>query len=116
MIRKRRGSDASMSSVNSLINANFPPPIQMKSFGQKQRERTSREEFVMVMDSGEILVVSCNDGKVQSYDVKQQLVCAIKIRTPRVMDRIVVQTKELDIIVVNIVNNSMKSRKLEVAP
>ncbi|KGR16726.1 hypothetical protein MG3_01456, partial [Candida albicans P78048] len=116
MIRKRRGSDASMSSVNSSINANFPPPIQMKSFGQKQRERTSREEFVMVMDSGEILVVSCNDGKVQSYDVKQQLVCAIKIRTPRVMDRIVVQTKELDIIVVNIVNNSMKSRKLEVAP
>ena len=55
-------------------------------------------------------------GKVQSYDVKQQLVSAIKIRTPRVMDRIVVQTKELDIIVVNIVNNSMKSRKLEVAP
>lgn len=117
MIRKRRGSDASMSSVNSLINANFPPPIQMKSFGQKQRERKeniSREEFVMVLDNGEILVVSCSDGKIESYDVKEPLTSAIKIRTPRVLDRIVVQTTKMDIIVVNIINNNMKFRQLKI--
>lgn len=83
MLRKRRGSDASLSSVNSLVNANFPPPpppIEMKSHSQEQRERKTnsvgKEEYVMVFQTGEILVVSCVDGSIKRYDVKESLINA----------------------------------------
>lgn len=121
MLRKRRGSDASLSSVNSLVNANFPPPpppIEMKSHSQEQRERKTnsvgKEEYVMVFQTGEILVVSCVDGSIKRYDVKESLINAKKIRTPRVPDRIVCLTSSADLIVVNIVNNNLKSKQLTI--
>ncbi|KAL6451541.1 LOW QUALITY PROTEIN: hypothetical protein SBY92_002884 [Candida maltosa Xu316] len=117
MLRKRRGSDASLSSVNSQVNANFPPPIQMKSFSQEQRERKeflSKEEYVMVLQSGEILVVSCSDGTIKRYDVNQPLINARKIRTARVPDRIVCLTESTELVVVNIVNNVLKFKNLKI--
>jgi hypothetical protein len=120
MLRKRRGSDASLSSVNSLVNANFPPPpppIEMKSHSQEQRERKAtvgKEEYVMVLQTGEIIVVSCVDGSIKRYNVKETLLNATKIRTPRVPDRIVCLTTNAELVVVNIVNNNLKFKQLKI--
>ncbi|RLV92815.1 hypothetical protein JA1_002909 [Spathaspora sp. JA1] len=122
----RRGSDVS-------INGNFPPPpISMKSFGEQQREiareptpdnQLNKDEFVIVLETGALIVYSCNDGKIKcsniitslyGHDTTLKVLSAKKLRTPRINDRIICQIDNSDLIVATVINNIWKFRKLEV--
>ncbi|EGW30239.1 uncharacterized protein SPAPADRAFT_63856 [Spathaspora passalidarum NRRL Y-27907] len=125
----RRGSDAS-------INGNYPPPpISMKSFGERQREiareatppipdsQLIKDEFVIILETGELIVYSCTDGKIKSSNMitsiygtetDLKILSAKKIRTPRINDRIVCQMSNSDLIVATVINNSWKFRKLAI--
>ncbi|KAK6199620.1 uncharacterized protein RJT21DRAFT_48323 [Scheffersomyces amazonensis] len=136
--RNRRDSDASIMSVNSQINGNFPPPpISMKSFSEQQREMDRAEpsleqlerelikvEFVLVLESGQLVTFTCHDGNSKTinlinlvYGDKSDnifMLSAKKVTTPRINDRIVCQMNNSNFIVATVVNNNWKLRKLSV--
>ncbi|KAK6455932.1 uncharacterized protein RJT20DRAFT_129315 [Scheffersomyces xylosifermentans] len=134
--RSRKGSDASIASINSNINSNFPPPpISMKSFGEQQREKNEpseeqlekqifKEDFTLVLESGDLITFSCSNGKPKSSNILTELygeeahglilTSALKVTTPRVNDRIVCQVSNSDVVVATVVNNNWRFRKLAI--
>ncbi|KAG7664411.1 uncharacterized protein J8A68_002084 [[Candida] subhashii] len=131
----RKGSDVS---INSQINGSLPPPppIVMKSHGETQRQQQSNasalsqqslaiDEYVLVLESGELIVYSCNDGKTKSWNIissiygndnlgEIRIVSSTKLKTPRVNDRIVCLTSTNEIIIATVVNNNWKFRRLPI--
>ncbi|CAH6722860.1 hypothetical protein CLIB1444_11S02806 [[Candida] jaroonii] len=100
--RPRRGSDASLS-------GNYPRPLN--GIGENN-EQLKKLEFVIVLQSGDIVTLSCNDGTIKktnliekTYDEPLKLISAKKVITPRVNDRIVCQVDNRDLVVAVVVNN-----------
>ncbi|KAK6462866.1 hypothetical protein DFJ63DRAFT_176023 [Scheffersomyces coipomensis] len=135
---ERRDSNASIASMNSQINGNFPPPpISMKSFSEQQRERNRNEptyeqmerelikvEFILVLESGHLVTFSCVDGGSKILNLMAGIhglneenltvTSAKKVTTPRINDRIVCQLSNSDVIVATVVNNTWRLRKLPI--
>lgn len=144
--RVRRGSDVSIMSVNSNMNANFPPPPLNSRKNDVDKELQSlekalnNEEFIMVLESGELITIACDDGSISIsniltsiYDDETEdeddddrpsvstinqnrltLNTAKKIFTSRVSDRIVCNVTNDDVLVATVINNKWKFRKLPI--
>lgn len=128
----RQLSDASVATINPKLNSNFPaPPITMKANSQQKREEgagnieslVKQDDFVFVLESGELVSMSCSDGSIKSINILDsvyrestglRLVSVKKVTTPRVNDRIVCQVDNLDLVVATVINNQWKSRILPV--
>ncbi|CAN3370158.1 hypothetical protein DICA4_F27468 [Diutina catenulata] len=57
----RRGSAASLTSVSSAINGNFPETDEMA--------KLQKEEMVVVVESGHLVTVSCQEGAIKVQDM-----------------------------------------------
>lgn len=108
--RPRRGSDASLS-------GNYPRPLN--AIGEKD-EQLKKLEFVIVLQSGDIITFSCTDGTIKktnliekTYDEPFKLISAKKVITPRVNDRIVCQVDNRDLVIAIVVNNKWNFIPLE---
>lgn len=77
--RPRRGSDVSILSVSSKINANFPPPPLASANDGKRSEvdeellnlekALNKEEFIMVLATGELITIACDDGSISVSNI-----------------------------------------------
>lgn len=137
--RSRRGSDASMMSIPANLNSNFPPPLMSQPKNEivddeliELKKSLDKEDFIIILETGELIIFSCNDGTVQisniiesSYDFDDdnddttktnldeiKLNAAKKITTSRVSDRIICNVNNDDLIVATVVNNKWKFRKM----
>lgn len=129
--KSRHDSQVSLTSLNSTVNGNFPPPPPQKYIPSKEQlindelDKLQKEEFVMLLETGHGLTINCIDGSTKDFNVLKSaypddyegryLVSARKIVTPRVNDRIVFQVaNEEDLIIATAVNNNWKFRLLKV--
>lgn len=139
----RRGSAASLSSMNSNMNGNFPFPVdspepsimmqpldekiennsQDQNYESELEKQLNRDDFIMVLETGELITISCNTGDLKTFDIfasvynsseGKKLNSVKKLITPRVNDRIVCHVNNYDIIVASIINNTWKFRILKV--
>lgn len=121
----RRNSITSMTSSNT-ITGNYPPPAESKDNKASEYEKSlSREEFVMVLETGEMITVSCNDRKLKAHNILEDLYADLPelpllsigslemLTTSRVNDRIVCYISNGDIVVGTAVNNIWRFSKLE---
>lgn len=130
--RSRRGSDASIISFGSTINANFPPPLaslkktqddNISKEIQELEKSLNKEEYTIVLSTGELITFSCLDGSMNTSNIIEDIYgdaenlfinSAAKISTSRVSDRIVCNISNFDICVATVINNTWKFRKLPV--
>lgn len=128
--QNRRGSSSSLASINSNINGNFP--IMMNSIDEKTEaedkqseleKRLNRDDFIMVLESGELITISCNTGTLKTFDIfssvygsneNVKLNSVKKLITPRVNDRIICHVNNYDIIIAANTNNDWKFRLLKI--
>lgn len=137
----RRGSNVSLSSMNLMMNGNFPAPQAVSSLTLMRRTTSGRnsnlfdsiqeneaedqlikDDFIIVLASGELLSLSCQDGKMRTlgvlealeYPKETKLISLKRVSTPRVCDRIIFQVDNHDLIVATVMNNNWKCRKLVV--
>lgn len=129
---RRRDSTASNASTGTF-GGNFPPTM----FSELTESSTTsidssgpgsnlwKEEFVMLLDTGEMITVSCHDMRVKVYNFLAQLyqghrdlgelkIVSLKLlTTARVNDRVVCNMSNNDIIVGTAINNTWRCSKLE---
>lgn len=139
----RRDSAASLSSMSSNMNGNFPFPVdspetsimmqplgdnmknneQDQSYESELERQLNRDDFIMVLETGELITISCNTGDLKTFDIfasvynsseGKKLNSVKKLTTPRVNDRIVCHVNNYDIIVASIINNTWNFRILKV--
>lgn len=110
---QRRGSDASAMSYNSQINSNFPPPEEEEI--RNLEMALSREEFIVVLEKGELVTIACDDGSCNETVISEHdLTAAKKISSSRVSDKIICTNTNNDIIVANVINNKWRISVLPV--
>lgn len=140
--KNRRGSATSLSSMNSNMNGNFPFPMNspklsvmmqpinenLKNEGQELYEtelekQLNRDDFIMVLETGELITISCNTGELKTFDIfasvyntseGKKFNSVKKLTTPRVNDRVICHVNNYDIIVASIINNTWRFRILKV--
>lgn len=126
----RRGSNVSV--MSSQISGNYPPP-QLESSSEDQSNGSNlvmtekekglhRDEFCMILESGEMITISCDTVKIKVYNILRLLYeedSAVKIislkllKTARVNDRVVCNLSNDEIVVGTAVNNVWRFNKLE---
>lgn len=112
----KRNSTASLSSMSSHFNGNFPPPPP-NPFVQRldqtaASDPTAYEDFVLILQD-DIVIFSCHSGNVKSEQCGY-LTAAAKVKTPRVNDKIVLRDQNGDLTVGVAVNNKFVYRKLPI--
>lgn len=139
--RLRKGSDVSLSSLsssNTVVNGNFLMPMLSNSLlGSSVEEdenaseeaknaldfekKFSKDDFIVVSDAGQLVLISCIDGKYKMYNIfegiyedNKKLIAAKKLFTPRVDNRIICEVNNLDIIVCTVFNNRWRFKKLKI--
>lgn len=131
---RRRNSAASIMSATTMTG-NYPPPIsavvpeedeESESRNKQAEDALHREEFVVVLEAGEMVTVACDDLKIKVYNLLTQIyegqdeLSGLKIislrllKTARVNDRIVCNLSNDDIIVGTAVNNIWRFNRLEI--
>lgn len=131
---RRRNSATSILSATT-ITGNYPPPMisENRRSGKDNADRAGeiedslhREEFVIVLESGEMATIACDDLKIKVYNPLSQLfegqkqllglkIISLKqLKTARVNDRIVCNLSNDDIVVGTAVNNLWRFNKLDI--
>lgn len=113
-------------------NSNFPPPripgTENDAAIAELEKSLIKQEFVMVLETGELITLSCDDGSVTTINVldsiydedeastlhekTRKLDSAKKLTTTRVSDRIICHVNNYEIIVATVISNTWKLRKL----
>lgn len=140
--RLRKGSDVSLSSLsssNTVVNGNFLMPMLSNSLlGSSVEEgdedtseeaknafdfekKFSKDDFIIVSDTGQLVLISCIDGKYKTYNIfetiyedDKKLIAAKKLFTPRVDNRIICEVNNSDIIICTVFNNRWRFKKLKI--
>lgn len=126
----RRGSNVSL--MSSQISGNYPPPhpensSEDQSSGSNlvQTEKDKglhRDEFCMILESGEMITISCDTVKIKVYNILRLLyeeestvkIISLKLlKTARVNDRVVCNLSNDEIVIGTAVNNVWRFNKLE---
>lgn len=132
---RRRNSATSILSATTMTG-NYPPPnlpevkeTEEEDNAQKVKEDEGalhREEFVMVLESGEMITIACDDLKIKVYNPLTQIyegqnellglkIISLKLlKTARVNDRIICNLSNDDIIVGTAVNNIWRFHQLDI--
>lgn len=89
-----------------------------------EQAASSTEDYLMVLDSGKFVTISCKSGTIYEIDllgdnygseaVKLEIVSAKRLITPRVRDRIICHVSNGDILVLTVINNEWSCRVLDV--
>lgn len=123
--RARRRNSATSILSTTTITGNYPPPI-IPDKAQEAEHSLHREEFVIVLESGEMVTVACDNLKIKVYNPLTQLyegqkqleglkIISLKLlKTARVNDRIVCNLSNDDIVVGTAVNNLWRFNKLDI--
>lgn len=126
----RRGSNVSI--LSSQISGNYPPP-QLESSSEDQsigsnlvmtekEKGLHRDEFCMILESGEMITISCDTVKIKVYNILRLLyeedsnvkIISLKLlKTARVNDRVVCNLSNDEIVVGTAVNNVWRFNKLD---
>ncbi|CDK28462.1 unnamed protein product [Kuraishia capsulata CBS 1993] len=86
-----------------------------RSNNLKALSENTKKDFITVLPDGTIYVISCEDGSVTKFDASSQpLVCAKKLISPRVNDRLVCLTADGTLVVGTVINNKWKIRKVHI--
>lgn len=115
-------------------NSNFPPPripgTDSNDAAIAELEKSLiKQEFVMVLETGDLITLACEDGTLTSLNVLdsiydedddrtiheksiRKLDSAKKLSTTRVSDRIICHVNNFEIIVATVISNNWKLRKL----
>lgn len=81
----------------------------------KSHEETTNNEFLIVLKNGSMISIDCVTGKTESTILTNStLLCAKKLVSPRVNDRIVGIKDNGELIVSTVVNNKWKSRPVKI--
>lgn len=133
---RRRNSAASIMSATTMTG-NYPPPSipevneaveedDSENRNKDYEDALHREEFVVVLESGEMVTIACDDLKIKVYNLLTQIyegqnellglkIISLKLlKTARVNDRIICNLSNDDIIVGTAVNNIWRFNKLEI--
>lgn len=135
---RRRNSATSILSATT-ITGNYPPPpmitenTENRTPDKENADRAGeiedslhREEFVIVLESGEMATIACDNLKIKVYNPLSQLfegqkqllglkIISLKqLKTARVNDRIVCNLSNDDIVVGTAVNNLWRFNKLDI--
>lgn len=84
-----------------------------------------KDDFIFVLESGEIVTITCTDGSIKTTSILQsiypndignslRITSAKKLSTPRVNDRIICHLNNFDIIVAAMVNNNFNIKSLSI--
>lgn len=132
--QRRRNSAASILSATTMTG-NYPPPIapvqeadedDTPNKSKEIEDSLHREEFVMVLESGEMITFACDELKTKVYNPLTQIfegqkellglkIISLKLlKTARVNDRVICNLSNDDIIVGTAVNNIWRFNKLEI--
>ncbi|CAK7915186.1 hypothetical protein CAAN3_17S00364 [[Candida] anglica] len=140
--RKRTGSVSSTTSTLLSFNGNYEAPQFVSTskndiFGisegsetsttskREEKEQLSKDDFIMILESGLIYAIACSDGSYKTCDIFEtiyeaderiglKLNSVTKLSTPRVTDRIICHVNNCDIIVVSLLNNNFSIKKLKI--
>lgn len=126
----RRGSNASVISLQ--LSGNYSPPQIGDASGeqsivsgtnQDDADRDlHRDDFCMILETGELITISCDSLKVQVHNILTQLyeedgslkIISLKLlQTARVNDRVICNLSNDDIVVGTAVNNVWRFNKLD---
>lgn len=130
LMKKRTGMNGRRSSVSSIASENtitgdFPPPpapiheddVAIEDRVRDYEQSISRDEFVMVFESGHMCTVSCADRKIKHYYMFEdvygkdlvsenlRVTTARQLTTSRVSDRIVCDLVNGDMIIASALSN-----------
>lgn len=126
----RRGSNVSI--FSSQISGSYPPPhlesssddqstISAIKLTEAERE-LHRDEFCMILETGEMITISCDTVKIKVYNILTllyeegttvKIISLTFLKTARVNDRVVCNLSNDDIVVGTAVNNVWRFNKLE---
>ncbi|KAM9914573.1 hypothetical protein OXX69_000495 [Metschnikowia pulcherrima] len=126
----KRGSSSSL----NTMHGNYPPPLlsqnlqsnslQKEGSGREYEEYFNREEFVMILESGEMITISCDSVKMKVYNLlaeifsdnfsELRILSAKFLTTSRVNDRVLCTVSNDEVVVGSAVNNIWRFSKLEV--
>lgn len=129
--RKQTRRNDSVSSIGATpVTGNFPPPAPgMEQSESKKLEKSYdkdlvQEEFVLVLETGEMITISCQDVQIKVYNLLTQLyegqpelrnlkIISLKfLKTPRMNERVVCNLSNDEIIIGTTVNNIWRFQKL----
>ncbi|OBA24543.1 hypothetical protein METBIDRAFT_38323 [Metschnikowia bicuspidata var. bicuspidata NRRL YB-4993] len=127
----KRGSDASL----CTMHGNYPPPLMTGTFnnsssaknnsGREYEDAFNREEFVMILETGEMITISCDSVKVKVYNLLAEVfsdepssadlkILSLKfLITARVNDRVICSISNDEIVIGSAVNNIWRFSKLK---
>lgn len=122
---KRRGSSTLVISA-STISGNYQPPSSIDDEYKDIYDKSlHRDEFVMVLETGEMITIACDTVQTKVYNIVAQVyegtsaVTGLKIvslqllTTARVNDKVICNMSNDDIVVGTAVNNIWRFNKLD---
>lgn len=96
---------------NSMRSITSPHLGATTAFGNNANVTNELEDFVIILQNGDLLTISCQEGKLTKEKLSNtELVSCAKLITPRVNDRLVSLTKDGQLLVSTAVNNKWRSR------
>lgn len=128
--KQKKRSDSGSSIGASPVTGNFPPPSPgMERSESKKSEKSYeqdliQEEFVLVLETGEMITIACQDVQIKVYNLLTQLyegqpelrdlkIISLKfLKTPRMNERVVCNLSNDEIIIGTTVNNIWRFQKL----
>lgn len=129
--KKQKSRSYSSSSIGATpLTGNYPPPAPgMEPSESKKSDKSLendlvQEEFVLVLETGEMITVSCQDVEIKVFNMLTQLyeglpefrnlkIISLKfLKTPRMNERVVCNLSNDEIIVGTTVNNLWRFQKL----
>ena len=137
LLRRKRlsgGTKRGSSSSLNTMHGNYPPPLlsqnpqsnslEKEGLGREYEEYFNREEFVMILESGEMITISCDSVKMKVYNLlaeifsdnfsELRILSAKFLTTSRVNDRVLCTISNDEVVVGSAVNNIWRFSKLEV--
>lgn len=126
----RRGSEGSIMSNHSW-SGNFLPPMATNELNEggtaneQNSEKLHKEEFIAILETGEMVVIMCNEFKIQLFNLLDEAfqghedrygltIVSLKfLASARVSDKIVCNLSNNDIIVGTAIKNTWRFHKLE---
>lgn len=129
--RKQKKRTDSVSSIGGTpVTGNFPPPAPGLEQSESKKSEKSydkdliQEEFVLVLETGEMITIACQDVQIKVYNLLTQLyegqpelrnlkIISLKfLKTPRMNERVVCNLSNDEIIIGTTVNNIWRFQKL----
>ncbi|GEQ66431.1 hypothetical protein JCM33374_g94 [Metschnikowia sp. JCM 33374] len=137
--RKKLSGGSKRASNTSLdtMHGNYPPPLTNQNSGgmlpgkdgqmREYEESFNREEFVMILETGEMITISCDRVKVKVYNLLTEvfasessspldlrIISSKFLTTARVNDRVICTISNNEVVVGSAINNIWRFSRLKI--